>query len=483
MLSLVVAVDKNWGIAKNGGIPWNSPTDREHFVKLTKTTVFPHKQNIVIMGRKTWDTLPRKPLKDRINIVISRTLKDIENVHIVKDMDDAVALSLKLYLSSVAENVFVIGGVEVYREALLKTVLLNKVYVTQIHDNYDCDLQFPAALLYKQCHNDVTHERVVLEEVGVTKKRKHSESQLTFMEFTSKQNYTGEEQYLKLVYDILTTGDFRKTRNANTRSLFTEHTLVFDVNKEFPLLTTRKMSVKGIWEELLFFMNGETNTKKLSSVGVKVWEQNTSKTFLEQNKLPYEEGDMGPMYGYNLKHFGATYKGMNKNYEGQGFDQIAQVIETIKKDPYSRRIIMTTFNPATAQEGVLYPCHGIVIQFYVSGMNNLDCHMYQRSADMLGLSWNIPSYALLIYLMVIVINNDPDYKNKLKPGKLIISLGDAHIYENSFDNFKTQLSRTPLGMPKLEINHAASDFKSFKWEHVGLKDYKCHAPIKFEMVA
>jgi thymidylate synthase len=149
------------------------------------------------------------------------------------------------------------------------------------------------------------------------------------------------------------------------------------------------MFFKGVVEELLWFLKGDTNAIHLSDKGVKIWEPNTSRDFLDNMKFNHRQvGDMGPMYGFQWRFFGADYKGMEHNYDNQGFDQVKYCIDLIKKDPYSRRILMTSFNPKQAQEGVLYPCHGISIIFNVEEGDKLSCMMTQRSADsFLGVKW------------------------------------------------------------------------------------------------
>jgi dihydrofolate reductase/thymidylate synthase len=190
-----------------------------------------------------------------------------------------------------------------------------------------------------------------------------------------------------MLNDIITTGHYRKTRNEYTYSKFGK-TLEFDLSKGFPLLTTKKVFFKGVAEELFWFLNGDTNSNHLSEKGVKIWEPNTSREFLDSMKFTdYEAGDMGPMYGFQWRHFGAEYKGMNADYTGQGFDQVQYCIDLIKKDPHSRRILMSSFNPAHAQQGVLYPCHGIGIMFNVEE-GKLSCMATMRSSDeFCGVNW------------------------------------------------------------------------------------------------
>ena len=235
-----------------------------------------------------------------------------------------------------------------------------------------------------------------------------------------------EYSYLDLIKDLIYTGDYRKTRNGFTYSLFGKN-LEFDIKDKFPLLTTKKVFFRGIIEELLFFLDGKTDSKILEAKGVNIWKPNTTPEFIKSRNLNYQEGDMGPMYGFNWIHFGAKYNGCNSSYKNCGLNQLEQVIKLLRDDPMSRRILMTTYNPAVAEEGVLYPCHGIVIQFYVRTKDNINyvsCSMTQRSADIAcGVPYNIASYAALVYIICNYLGEN------YKPDRLIINLGDVHLYE------------------------------------------------------
>lgn len=289
-----------------------------------------------------------------------------------------------------------------------------------------------------------------------------------------------EKQYLNLLQEILEKGHLRKTRNGNTLSIFGKH-LEFNLKENFPLITTKKMFLRGIFEELLFFLQGQTNTKILEEKGVNIWKGNTTHEFLDKMNLPYEEGDMGPMYFYQIYHFNAPYEGCNANYEGKGLNQFENVIHLLRTDRYSRRIMMTTYNPLQANEGVLYPCHGIIIQFAVEGENELCCLVHIRSSDgFLGLPYNITSYSLLLLLLCQYLNNTDDFK--FIPSKLCISLGDCHIYEEHIDAVKTQLTRTPYHFPKLKLP-PIYDLKNIDFTSLELIDYQYHPSIKAKMIA
>lgn len=289
----------------------------------------------------------------------------------------------------------------------------------------------------------------------------------------------GEIQYLNLLKEILEKGDYRQGRNGGTYSLFGK-TLRFNLKDEFPLLTTKKVFFRGVVEELLFFLRGLTNSKHLEEKKINIWRGNTSQDFLKSRNLPYQEGDMGPMYGFNWLHFGAEYKGCHHDYTGEGFDQIEHIMNLLEHDPFSRRIIMTTYDPVSAEEGVLYPCHGIVTQFYCreeNGIKYISCSTYLRSNDMfLGSPFNIASYALLTYLICQKLG--PEYQ----PDELIMQIGDAHIYESHIEQCKEQISRIPFSFPKIKMK-PFTDWKLLTFEDFQLIDYESHSAIHAEMVA
>jgi thymidylate synthase len=288
-----------------------------------------------------------------------------------------------------------------------------------------------------------------------------------------------ESNYLNLLEEIIYIGNSRQTRNGLTYSVFGK-TIEYDISDKFPLLTSKKVFFRGIIEELLFFIAGKTDTKLLEAKGVNIWKGNTSEEFIKSVNLPYREGDMGPMYGFNWLHFNAYYTGCDADYTNQGFNQFEQVLTLLKEDPYSRRIIMTSYNPAVASDGVLYPCHGIAIQFYVrdyNGKKYVSCSMTQRSADIAcGVPYNIASYAALVYIICSYLGDD------YVPDRLIMNFGDIHLYEEHINEALVQIKRNPFEFPTLEIKKF-DNISDLTYEHFNLKDYECHEPIKYVMKA
>lgn len=472
-INLIVAIDNKGGISKKGKIPWSLKEDVTFFIDVTKRS--PELNNIIIMGKHTWLSLPG-PLKDRITIVVSTTLDSTTldphpDIHVVKSLTESINLSRTL-----AHNqIFICGGSQLYHEAI-NTIKFESVYLTKIKRDYDCDnfCKFPDAFFNKYwCRKN---------QFDLKDRNDNSNVNVSFLKYYSKDvDIKGESQYLKLLNKILKKGHIRQTRNAITKSVFGK-SLTFDLSKGFPLLTTKKMFLRGIFEELMFFLRGETNAKLLDEKGVKIWNGNTSRHFLDSVGLDhYEEGCMGPIYGFNWRHFGAEYKGMDKDYQGQGFDQIEYCLNLIRNDPYSRRIIMTTFDPETARQCCLYPCHSLIIQWYVEENNQLSLACYNRSQDFfLGTPFNLTMSALLCHMFCHVLNSDG--KSKFCPGRLIMNLGDTHIYEDHYEQCIRQILRDPYSFPHLTFTRHVSELTDFQFEDIKLIDYHSYSTIAAKMV-
>ena len=255
------------------------------------------------------------------------------------------------------------------------------------------------------------------------------------------------KQYLDLLRDVMENGVDKMDRTGvGTRSVFGRQ-MRFDLNKGFPLLTTKKMHLKSIIYELLWFIKGDTNVKYLQDHGVRIW-----------NEWADENGDLGPIYGSQWR-----------NWNGEGIDQLAQVIETLKHNPNDRRMIVSAWNVAKVPEMKLPPCH-MMFQFYVAN-DKLSCMLYQRSCDMfLGVPFNIASYALLTMMMAQVCG--------LELGEFVHTLGDTHIYHNHFEQVREQLSREPLDLPQMKINPCVKDINDFVFEDFTLENYNSYGKLE-----
>lgn len=283
-----------------------------------------------------------------------------------------------------------------------------------------------------------------------------------------------EFEYLNLVKHVLENGKFKPDRTGTGTISYFGCQMRFTLrNNTMPLLTTKKVFWRGIVEELLWFIAGSTDSKQLHDKGVFIWDANGSKSFLEKSGLGHrEEGDLGPVYGFQWRHFGAKYVDKNTNYFGQGIDQINDIIERIKKDPYDRRLILTSWNPSDIPIMALPPCHCLA-QFYVNE-GELSCQLYQRSADIgLGVPFNIASYALLTHMIAHITN--------LKPGDFVHTLGDAHIYNNHIDSLREQSTREPGTFPKINFRREVHNIDDFKFEDIELIGYEPQQSISMKM--
>jgi len=256
-------------------------------------------------------------------------------------------------------------------------------------------------------------------------------------------------QYHDLLRRVLDTGIDRGDRTGTgTRSVF-GHQMRFDLAEGFPVLTTKKLHLRSIIIELLWFLRGDTNTAWLKEHGVSIWDEWAD-----------ENGDLGPVYGYQWRSWPGP--------DGRAIDQISEVVEMIKTSPNSRRLIVSAWNPAQIHDMALPPCH-CLFQFYVAG-GRLSCQLYQRSADIfLGVPFNIASYALLTMMVAQI--------TRLQPGEFVHTMGDAHLYADHLDQARLQLQRTPRPLPQMRINPDVRDIFSFSLEDFTLENYDPHPHI------
>jgi dihydrofolate reductase/thymidylate synthase len=301
-------------------------------------------------------------------------------------------------------------------------------------------------------------------------------SKLTYTFLTYTRENKEERQYLDLIHTIIHKGVQRGDRTGTgTPSQFGAQMRFSLRDGQLPLLTTKRTFWRGVAEELLWFVSGATNANLLAEKDIHIWDGNGSKEFLQSRGLGHrEQGDLGPVYGFQWRHFGAKYQDMHTDYTGQGVDQLKDCIQKIINNPEDRRIIMSAWNPADLNEMALPPCH-MFCQFYVdTHKNELSCQMYRRSADMgLGVPFNIASYALLTHMMAHVTG--------LKPGDFVHTIGDAHVYLNHVEPLKEQLKRTPRAFPKIYINPEKKDIDSFELSDFKVIGYNPMKTIKMEM--
>ena len=285
-----------------------------------------------------------------------------------------------------------------------------------------------------------------------------------------------ELRYLNLVKRILSKGTLQKTRNGNTYSLIGE-TMRFPLtHNELPLLTTKRVPWKTCLHELLWFIRGQTDNNILLKDNVNIWSDNASRAFLDSRHLYHlEENDLGPIYGHQWRYFNAPYKTCHDTYKGMGVDQLENIISALKnkKERYSRRLILSAWNPLQINEMALPPCHTLA-QFHVTEGDQLSCSLYQRSGDVgLGIPFNIASYSFLTHLIA--------HQCDLKPKEFIHFIGNAHIYDDHVDALLKQIKRVPTAPPKLEINTHKENIEEYKVEHFNVFGYKPAPLLKMNM--
>ena len=443
MFDIILAIDLNNGLGLNKTIPWHLPQDLNLFN--TKT-----QNSSIIIGRKTLESLPKINLTNRNLITISSLKKE----NIVSKNEYKLCSSFEEALEEAEKydrHSYIAGGAQLFEYIIKKHYeRINIFHLSVINDVYDCDTYLPSFNHLFLIQSLIQYDNFIHYEL-----------------IKCSSEY-GENQYIQLIRDVLSEGERRVCRNGVTISSFGKN-LKFDLRNGFPLLTTKKMFTRGIIEELLFFIRGDTNSKILEEKGINIWKGNTSREFLDSIDMKdREEGDMGPMYGYQWRHF-------NANNDNRGIDQLRNVVDLIKRDPTSRRILMTDYNPEQAHLGVLFPCHSIIIQFYVQN-EYLDMYCFNRSSDLgLGLPFNIASSSLLLMLVSKLTNLNPRY--------FILSLGDSHIYEEHIEAINEQIKRIPYSFPHLRLpdindlcdidNLNASDFE--------LINYQSHNKVLMDM--
>jgi len=294
------------------------------------------------------------------------------------------------------------------------------------------------------------------------------------MQSTNKE----EQQYYDLINDILTNGSLDEGRNGTVLSLFGK-TMKFSLeNNTIPILTSKKVAWKTCLKELLWFVKGQTDNKILQDQNVRIWNDNASREFLDSRNLHnLQTNDLGPVYGHQWRHFNAEYKDCHSDYSGKGIDQLQYIIDNLKneKTRYSRRLVMSAWNPCQLDEMALPPCH-VLVQFNVSHGNKLSCALYQRSGDMgLGVPFNITSYCILTHMIARHCN--------LEPYEFIHNLGNAHIYKDHIEPLLKQIIRPTYSFPKINIKSIHSNINDYTLDDFEILDYQFNAPVQMKMIA
>jgi len=483
LFNLIVCCDNRHGIGRQNTIPWRFTKDIINFKKITKGNItndsnelIENKRNIVIMGNNTYKSIldNYRPLKHRINIVISKSQPptekhNLENYNYI--ISNPVYFNniqfLLIYInaiSSFTNECFIIGGSQIYN-MFLDLKLVNKIYLTKINDvSYGCDVifNFDKYKKYFQLSENLYYKDID-KRSGLLKSLLYS-----VYDYQNKE----ENNFIKTVYKILNKGVYNLDRSkVGTISIFGKSFTYNIRNYRLPLFTHRKLFLRGIIEELLFFISGNTNTKILEKKGVNIWKGHTSREYLDSRGLNHlKEGDMGLGYSHQLRNWGGG--DINK-----GIDQLEYVINEIKNNPTSRRILFSYWNPSDLDKTALPPCH-LLYNFHVNVITNeLSCSFYQRSNDFaLACNFNVCSAAILVFMLCKICN--------LKPGKIIHNIGNIHIYSNQIDIVKEFIKNKPYNAPLLFIDDPDNEIKKiedFKYEHFKLLFYKSHKKYNIPM--
>jgi thymidylate synthase len=497
LIACVANVENKLCIGKNNELLFKLKNDMAFFKNITTNSLTKDsklKWNVVLMGRKTYYSIPSnfRPLKNRFNFILTNdpklltraTMSLNEKQKINFDSPGPYFMNMdtfkKIY-KKYTPNVFVIGGSQVYNHFLKESDVLfkpEKLYVTEVKGykgEIGCNYAFMNNFDYKY------------NLVGYSEASKENDlSYRTLYYNLNPTSYSEEFRYLNLAKHILEKGKERVDRTGvGTISTFGPQ-LRFDIsNSILPLLTTKRVGLKAIVEELLFFCRGDTDAKILDRKGVKIWNDNTSRNFLDNRGLGhYSQGIMGPMYGWSWRNFGANYSQtfsdtskIDTNIAFTGFDQLSHVENLLKTDPFSRRIYISNLNPAESKNMCLDMCH-TYIQFYVEeidGEKFLSGYFTMRSSDSLAWCYNICSYSILVNILAL--------RSGMKPKDIVYNSVDCHIYKNHIEGIKTQLLRTPRPFPKIKLNAALKhkDWSEMKFSDFELIGYFPHASIKMDM--
>jgi dihydrofolate reductase/thymidylate synthase len=488
LVASIVQYKNKLAIGKNGKLLVKLLEDLSFFKNLTKDSLCEKSllpKNVVLMGSKTYFSIPNRPLKGRYNFVLT-TDPMLLSVPTAKDIEEGntsypyfMSLATFEFLYSVYKpNVFVIGGSEIYAKFLESDYKLraDKLYITEVK-NFNIQAGAADSIKYMK-HFDDSYDLS-----GYSSKFTQEDINYRVLYYSKTEKVSEERKMIELVRNILTFGKERQDRtNTGTLSLFGNN-LRIDISRSIPLLTVRKTPFNVILEELLWFLRGDTDAKILQNKGIKIWDGNTSRKFLDSQGLDYDTGVLGPGYGFQWRHFGAKYLEKFADTsnvavgEIGGCDQISDILLKLKTDPFSRRIILSAWNPSDLRATALVPCH-VLAQFYVEEEADekfLSCQFYMRSSDMLAINFNIVSYALLTNILAA--------KSNMKPKEILYVSGDAHIYKTHVDNFEKMIERNCHPSPALKLSDSVKDkdFKELTVEDFDLIGYFPQSNLRFEM--
>jgi dihydrofolate reductase/thymidylate synthase len=465
LIACVTTFKNRLAIGRNGDLLFKLKDDMKFFKNITKDNLSQNsklKKNVVLMGRKTWFSIPQKfrPLDGRINLVLTNDPQLItpipQNLNNSSSSFYFITMDTfwKIY-KKYTPNVFVIGGSNIYNYFLNRRegaeALVDRVYLTDVKTENGNNVKFD-----KESEPDtfMDHPDSKFKLIGYSEKYYQDNLSYRILTYKNTNVISEEHHYLDYMKHILDNGNVRDDRTGTgTISVFGNQ-MKFDISQSIPLMTTKRVPFKTIVSELLWMLRGDTDAKILERKGIKIWSGNTSREFLDKRGLEhYEEGILGAGYGFQYRHFGANYSqtfGDTSKIDTSligGVDQLKYVEDLLKNDPFSRRIMISAWNPPDFKKTALVPCH-YSIQFYVTEEQNekyLSCMFIMRSSDgLLGLPCNILGYSVLTYILA--------KKYNMKPKELVYISGDGHIYQNHVPMVKEQMTRVPRPFPKLKLD-------------------------------
>ena len=530
----MVCTDRNGVIGVRNKLPFRVPLDMARFRSSTEHTEHPKHTNGVLMGYNTWKSLPdgHRPLPNRLNMVLTTSPEHAREVraegaypfaHVSHVFDFADSLHKTI------SAVYVIGGAQIYKIGALRsrahtihwTMIDAEVPVANAADNGEGETDSVATTFMVTDHFRLENFEAVdswkvdtdvtfVTESGASEKQRLPVVFRTYRRFDQQKDTSdtphgsrslftahtgvvrsmststapgllasGEQQYMELLRKVLDTGERRATRNSVTRSLFGERIAIDLSDGTVPLLTSKKMAWKTVLKELFWFVRGDTDNAKLQAQKVHIWDANASREFLDSRGLTRRPvNDLGPVYGFQWRHFGAEYVDCHTDYTGCGVDQLEECRRLIMEEPHSRRILFTAWNPAALSQMALPPCH-LLGQWYVKEDGKLWLQVYQRSGDLfLGVPFNLFSYSAMVHMMAHLTGK--------QPGGLVHIIGDAHIYETHEEVVRTQLERPIHPPPTFCIKHTEKSVKTweaFDMDSVELTDYVCEDSLRAPMIA
>lgn len=496
---IIACVDSKYGIARHREIPWDCSADLRYFHRITKC-------HVCIMGRNTHDEIRNKfgdtLLPKRLCVVISKSTDGISpNASVYRTLNEALSA-----LTGVLRKIFVIGGEQLFAEAIYHP-LMERIHITNIPIDFGCDLYFPLdENQLRRCQHlqvessnalyDISDETIVdnvatksensADIIGARVTDNSHEcvyNNVDVRVLVLRANWTGESKYLRTLSRIISMPTHTNRTDTSTSTVFGQrlsfklraraHALTRYKYPILPIFTTKRVPFMTVLDELLWFISGETNVRALHAHGVKIWDGNTSREYLDRRGLHYYEvGETGPIYGAQWR-----------NWNGVGIDQLRGICDSLRKDPFSRRHVLSAWNPEQLHLMCLPPCHFAcvftVLPDNMGAPKYLCTQVTMRSGDMfLGVPFNVASYALLTHMIACICG--------LTAKKLVICIADCHVYDNHRSAVETQLTRSARGFPRLVMSDKTRSYKyldEFQRDDFTIVGYFPHPTIRADMVA